>query len=95
MVIVFLKILFALLIWIICIITGWALTETKFRIAQIEAFDFKPLNCKKCFTFWLTTAMALITVFVFNQPLSGIIIGVLAVLTALAMHIEDKKWIEK
>lgn len=91
----FLYILLALAMWVICVALGWLLTETKLRIAKIEFLDFKPLNCKKCFTFWLTAFVSIISVFVFNLTLTGIVLFVLAILTAISMYIEDNQLIEK
>lgn len=88
-----LKIIFALCIWVMCVFVGYVLTETKLRIAQIKAFDFAPFNCCKCFTFWLTVCASIISVFVLNMTLSGIIIAILAILTAISMQIKENKLI--
>lgn len=92
---ILLQIVFALLIWMLCVLAGHILTETQLRLAKIKAFDFPPLNCRKCLTFWLTVSVSIITMFVLNLTISSIIIAVLAILTAIAMHLQDKKWIEK
>ena len=77
-----------------CVITGYVLTETPLRLAKIKAFDFPPFNCKICFTFWLNVFVSIITMFVLNMTLSGIIIAVLAILTAISMKIQENKLIE-
>lgn len=94
-VITLLKIFLALTVWVICVMFGWLFTETKLRLAKIEMFDFAPFNCRKCFTFWLTVCVSIITVFVLNLTLTGIILFVLGILTAIAMTVEDNKLIEK
>lgn len=41
------------------LIFGYVLTETRYRIANIPAFNVKPFTCKKCLSFhisWFTAA---------------------------------------
>lgn len=94
MITICLKILLSLIIWMFCVSIGFIFTETKLRIARLDMFDFAPLNCKRCFTFWITFFVSIISVFVLNQTLIGILVFILAILTAISMYIEDKNLIQ-
>ena len=82
-----LMVLFALLMWLICLIVSWVLTESKIRISKLPMFRFQPFLCFRCCSWWLTLFVSIFTTFVLNLTLSGVIILTLAILTAISMYV--------
>lgn len=51
--------------------------------------NYKPFNCRLCLTFWTTIAVAILYLF-FNMTITAAGLGILAVLNALAMYINQR-----
>lgn len=65
----------------------WKITEVW---GLPEWLDYKPWVCKLCLTFWCLLATYITIGFAFSLPVTGIGGVVLAILNALAMHMDQK-----
>lgn len=85
--IMFLQFVLMFIIYLIVIPVVYYWTEIK-RLP--EWLQFPPFHCRKCLTFWTLTGISLVIGLSFNWyyfMISGII---LAIMTAIAMHIDQK-----
>ena len=84
---IFLEFVIIFLIYLIIVPLVYYWTEVKH---MPEWLDFKPWNCRKCFTFWSLMGISIILGLSFNAYwLMGTGI-VLAILTAIAMTIDQR-----
>lgn len=64
---------------IICCFIGWLATESKYRIVEyIPMLNFKPFNCKPCFTFhtiWIIQVGIAIIIGSWGYGIVGVIIA--------------------
>lgn len=55
--------------------------------------NFKPYNCLKCFQFWFLLSLSLSLMYILEIYVSPSILLVLAILDAIAMHINENKYV--
>ena len=81
--------LIALAVYFVALLFGYILTETKLRLAQFKFLDFKPFSCRKCLSFWLIMFTSALS-FICGQGYIGVLLFIFAILTALAMTIDER-----
>lgn len=79
----------------IAIFIGWLATESKLRIAdQIPQLNFKPFNCRPCFTFHSIWILQVITAYIIGSWIYGII-GIITAFTIwFILWYQDRQHIE-
>lgn len=74
---------------------GWLLTENyPTRIARLEGLNFKPFSCRPCLTFHIIAGINITIAIMLGSVWFAVAGGVLALLTFLALYIEDKLHIQ-
>lgn len=89
----FISIIIALVLWLLINAFAYNFTEVWIIPYKVKFINFKPFNCNKCCTFWMNVfanvVLGLSTSF---QYLTAEIIWLVAtILTAIAMHIDEKQ----
>lgn len=74
---------------------GWLLTEHyPTRIARLEWLNFKPFSCRKCFTGWYIIIINITIGIIIGSWIYAVIGVLFGLFTTLALHFEDKKYIQ-
>lgn len=77
----------AFIIYFAIVMGAYYVTEVK----QLPRWlQFPPFHCRKCLTFWSNLVAGFVIGLSFNLFITMITVFVMAVLTAIAMHIDQK-----
>lgn len=78
----------AFIMYFVIVYGAYYATEVK-RLP--EWLQFPPFDCKKCLTFWSNFIAGLVVGLSFNLYITMITVMVMAILTAISMHIDQKR----
>ena len=82
------EILLMIIVFLFCNWMGWLLTE----VYTLPKFlQYKPFICELCLKFWLTIFAAITIVLTLGYNVTAIGLGILAILNAIAMWIDQKQ----
>lgn len=79
--------LFALITYFVDVAVAYYLTEVKRLPTWLQ---FPPFDCRKCLTFWTLIGSAVVIGLSFQWYWAMGMIIILAILTAISMHIDQK-----
>ena len=81
------EILLMIIVFLFCNWIGYLATE----VYTLPKFlQFRPWTCRLCFTWWLTIFAAITIVLTLGYNVTSIGLGILAILNALAMWIDQR-----
>lgn len=78
----------AFIMYFVIVYGAYFVTEVK-RLP--EWLQFPPFECKKCLTFWSNFIAGLVVGLSFSLYITMITVFVMAILTAISMHIDQKR----
>lgn len=78
----------AFIIYFAIVMGAYYATEVKELPKWLQ---FPPFHCRKCLTFWSNLAAGLTIGLAFNLYVTMATVAVMAVLTAIAMHVDQKR----
>ena len=78
----------AFIMYFVIVYGAYYVTEVK-RLP--EWLQFPPFDCKKCLTFWSNFIAGLVVGLSFSLYITMITVFVMAILTAISMHIDQKR----
>lgn len=78
----------AFIVYFAIVIGAYYMTEVKQTPKWLQ---FPPFNCKKCLTFWSNLIIGIIIGISFNLYITMATISVMAVLTGIAMNVDQKR----
>ena len=78
----------AFIMYFVIVYGAYFVTEVK-RLP--EWLQFPPFECKKCLTFWSNFIAGLVVGLSFSLYITMITVMVMAILTAISMHIDQKR----
>lgn len=78
----------AFIMYFVIVYGAYYATEVK-RLP--EWLQFPPFECRKCLTFWSNFIAGLVVGLSFNLYITMITVFVMAILTAISMHIDQKR----
>lgn len=78
----------AFIMYFVIVYGAYYATEVK-RLP--EWLQFPPFECKKCLTFWSNFIAGLVVGLSFSLYITMITVFVMAILTAISMHIDQKR----
>lgn len=78
----------AFIMYFVIVYGAYYATEVK-RLP--EWLQFPPFDCKKCLTFWSNFIAGLVVGLSFSLYITMITVFVMAILTAISMHIDQRK----
>ena len=81
------EILLMIIAFLFCNWIGWLFTEVYLLPKFLR---YKPFSCRLCLTFWLTIFVAIAIVLTLGYNVTSIGLGILAILNALAMWIDQR-----
>lgn len=78
----------AFIMYFVIVYGAYYVTEVK-RLP--EWLQFPPFECRKCLTFWSNFIAGLVVGLSFSLYITMITVFVMAILTAISMHIDQKR----
>lgn len=78
----------AFIMYFVIVYGAYYVTEVK-RLP--EWLQFPPFECRKCLTFWSNFIAGLVVGLSFSLYITMITVMVMAILTAISMHIDQKR----
>ena len=78
----------AFIMYFVIVYGAYFVTEVK-RLP--EWLQFPPFECRKCLTFWSNFIAGLVVGLSFSLYITMITVMVMAILTAISMHIDQKR----